>query len=329
MNIAEIAKMAGVSSAAVSRYFNQGYVSEEKREAIRKVVEETGYRPSVQAQMLRTKKTKMIGVIVPKLASESISRVVEGILSVLNKSGYQMLLAVTQNDPHKEVEYLKAFDRKQVDGVIFSGTVFWKEHHRALKAMKVPVIIVGQQLSGYCCVYHDDYHSVYEMTSRFLQAGRKNVAYLSAVHEDRAAGLERCRGFLDAVRDAGPERAEGNFLISPFSETGAYEKTAELLEKHGNIDGLICATDRMAAGAVQCLRDRGIGVPNQIRVAGHGDSLLARVLQPPLLTVHYFYEKCGAMACEMLLGRIEGKDTEIREIKLGYEIVERKTYLND
>ena len=213
--------------------------------------------------------------------------------------------------------------------MIFSGTVFWKEHHRALKAMKVPVIIVGQQLSGYCCVYHDDYHSVYEMTSRFLQAGRKNVAYLSAVHEDRAAGLERCRGFLDAVRDAGSESAEGNFLISPFSETGAYEKTAELLEKHGNIDGLICATDRMAAGAVQCLRDRGIGVPDQIRVAGHGDSLLARVLQPPLLTVHYFYEKCGAMACEMLLGRIEGKDTEIREIKLGYEIVERKTYLND
>ena len=72
MNIAEIAKRAGVSSAAVSRYFNNGYISEEKREQIRKVVEETGYRPSVQAQTLRTKKTKMIGMIVPKVASGSL-----------------------------------------------------------------------------------------------------------------------------------------------------------------------------------------------------------------------------------------------------------------
>ena len=98
MNISEIAKLAGVSSAAVSRYFNNGYISEEKKEAIRKVVEQTGYRPSVQAQTLRTKKTKMIGVIVPKVASTSIGKIVEGILSVLNESGYQMLLAVTQNN---------------------------------------------------------------------------------------------------------------------------------------------------------------------------------------------------------------------------------------
>ena len=107
MNISEIAKLAGVSSAAVSRYFNNGYISEEKKEAIRKVVEQTGYRPSVQAQTLRTKKTKMIGVIVPKVASTSIGKIVEGILSVLNESGYQMLLAVTQNNPKKELEYDK------------------------------------------------------------------------------------------------------------------------------------------------------------------------------------------------------------------------------
>ena len=102
MNVSDIAKLAGVSNSAVSRYFNHGYISQEKREAIRKVVEETGYRPSVQAQTLRTKKTNMIGVIVPKIASASIGKIVEGILSVLNKSNYQMLLAVTENDPKKE-----------------------------------------------------------------------------------------------------------------------------------------------------------------------------------------------------------------------------------
>ena len=148
MNIAEIAKRAGVSSAAVSRYFNDGYISEEKREKIRRVVEETGYRPSVQAQTLRTKKTKMIGVIVPKVASASIGRVVEGILSVLNGRKYQMLLAVTQNDPEKELEYLDAFSEKQVDGVILVATVFSARHKKVLKNMPVPVVLIGQQLSG-------------------------------------------------------------------------------------------------------------------------------------------------------------------------------------
>lgn len=88
MNIGEIAKRAGVSSAAVSRYFNNGYISEEKKEAIRKVVEETGYRPSLQAQTLRTRKTKMVGVILPKIDSAAaIGSMVAGILSVLNENG--------------------------------------------------------------------------------------------------------------------------------------------------------------------------------------------------------------------------------------------------
>ena len=103
MNIAEIAELAGVSRAAVSRYFNNGYISKEKREIIRRVVEETGYRPSAQAQTLRTKKTKMIGVIVPKLAFSSMGQIVDGVLSILNESGYQALLAAAGNKDRKSV----------------------------------------------------------------------------------------------------------------------------------------------------------------------------------------------------------------------------------
>ena len=175
MNIAEIAKRAGVSSAAVSRYFNNGYISEEKKERIRRVVEETGYRPSVQAQTLRTKKTKLVGVIVPKIASASIGRVVEGILSILNANGYQMLLAVTQNDPKKELEYLDTFRDKQVDGVVLVATVLTAEHKKTLKNMSVPTVVVGQQLSGCCCVYHDDYHASYDLSGMMLEKGRKKL----------------------------------------------------------------------------------------------------------------------------------------------------------
>lgn len=325
MNIAEIAKLAGVSNAAVSRYFNNGHISEEKREAIRKVVEETGYRPSVQAQTLRTKKTKMIGVIVPKVASGSIGRVVEGILSVLNKSGYQMLLAVTQNAPKKELEYLAAFDDKQVDGVILVATVFTAEHKRILKRLSVPVVIVGQQLSGYCCVYHDDYHAAYELTKLLLEKGRRKLGYIGAIQQDKAVGAERYRGYKDAVCELGENGLAENYVIASFTAASGYEKMAELFERCEKLDGVICATDTMAAGAVQYLREQGIEVPEEVMVAGQGDSEIVRATMPSLITVHYSYEKSGEMAVQMLMEILNQGETALKEVKLGHYIVERNS----
>ncbi len=322
MNIAEIAKRAGVSNAAVSRYFNNGYISEEKREKIRKVVEETGYRPSVQAQTLRTKKTKMIGMIVPKVASASLGRVVEGVLSILNENGYRMLLVVTQNDPEKELEYLDALDDKQVDGVILVATVFTAEHKRALKNMPVPTIIVGQQLAGHCCIYHDDYHASYELTKLFFDRGREKLGYIGAILQDKAVGSERLRGFQDAVREMGREELAAYYVTAAFTIGSGFEKAGELLEKCGDLDGILCATDTMAAGAVKYLRQQGIEVPGQILVAGQGDSDMAKVVEPPLLSVHYSYEKSGEMAARMLMEILHQGMTDVKEMKLGYYLVE-------
>lgn len=322
MNIEEIAKLAGVSRAAVSRYFNNGYISEEKREMIRKVVEETGYRPSVQAQTLRTKKTKMIGVIVPKIASASIGKVVEGILSVLNESGYQMLLAVTQNDPKKELEYLTTLNDKQVDGVILVATVLTAEHKRILKNMTVPAVLVGQKLSGQYCVFHDDYHATYDLTKLLLEKGRKKLGYIGAIQQDKAVGAERCRGFKDAVQDAGLDELAQNCVTASFTVASGYEKAKELLEKSAGLDGLICATDTMAAGAMRYMRERQISVPEQILVAGQGDSEIGRVTACPLTTVHYSYEESGRIAVQMLMEALEKGKPTLQEVKLGYYLVE-------
>lgn len=321
MNIAEIAKLAGVSSAAVSRYFNDGHISEEKREAIRKVVEQTGYRPSVQAQTLRTKKTKMIGVIVPKIASASIGKIVEGILSALNQSGYQMLLAVAQNDAQKELEYLAAFHEKQVDGVILVATVFTHEHKQMLRNITVPVVIVGQYLAGYCAVFHDDYHASYDLTKLVIEKGRKNLGYIGAMQQDQAVGAERYRGFCDAVHDTGYEELARNYVTAAFTVASGYEKTEELLEKFDGLDGIICATDTMAAGAIQYLREHDIKIPEQILVAGQGDSDIARVMEPQLMTVHYAYEESGEIAIQMLMELLGDGEKAIKEVKLGYYIV--------
>lgn len=325
MNISGIAKLAGVSPSAVSRYLNNGYLSAEKREAIRKVIEETGYRPLVQAQTLRTRKTKTVGVILPKIDSFSISNVVAGIHSVLEERGFQILLADTRNSPEKEVRYLDAFDDQRVDGVILIATVFTPQHLALLRSSRVPVVIVGQQLAGMPCVYHDDYHAFYDMTSLVLSRGCRTLGYLGVLPQDKAVGQERSRAYQDALRDAGLEEQAGHTALADFSIASGQAAAQKLWEAHGPLDALICATDNIAAGALQYLKSRGVQVPRQTRLTGHGASSLCGVTSPTITTIRYFYEESGANAASLLLERLENPDVPAKEIKLGYAIVENES----
>ncbi|SER44766.1 LacI family DNA-binding transcriptional regulator [Lachnobacterium bovis] len=326
MNIREIAELAGVSRAAVSRYFNDGYLSDEKKEAIKRVVEETGYKPLLQAQTLRTKKTKMIGIIMPKLASSALGHVINGILSVLNDSGYKCILADTQNEVEKELEYLKSFDQNQVDGVIFIATIDTPKHHELIKKIGVPVVVVGQDFRGVCSIYHDDFNATKELTNLILSKGRKNIAYIGVTERDISAGKNRHDGFCQAIKEN--NNAHMEYYIGDFSRKAGEEGAKALLEKNPDIDAFICATDTIALGVYKYIKDCKKIIPNDILVAGHGDSNFSDMVSPELTTVRYFFEESGVKAAKQLLSLMRRKDNDkskLLEIKMGYEIVERNS----
>ena len=323
MNIADIARLAGVSNAAVSRYFNNGYISDEKREAIRKVVEETGYRPSVQAQTLRTKKTRMIGVIIPKIASFSVGSVVTGINEVLSANQYHMLLADTTNDPKKELEYLNVFKDKQVDGVILVATVLTAEHKKMLKNMKVPVVVVGQRYAGGCCVYHDDFHCMYDMAKLFVSKGCKKLGFISAPHSDKSVGLSRYQGVCAAIQEE--SEVELYHAMGDFTMESGYEKARELMELCGQIDGIICATDTMSLGALRYLREGNYRMPEEVMLSGQGNYQYTNVTYPTITTIQFSYEESGSLGAEMLLDLLNKKNTISKEVMLGYHIIEKES----
>lgn len=124
MTISDIARMAGVSSAAVSRYLNGGPLSAEKRAAIHLVIEKTGYAPDAAAQTLRTGKVNQIGVITPNISSQSVGQMITGISQELDASRYLMLLVNTELRQDRELNYLAAMQRNYVAGVILMGTVY-------------------------------------------------------------------------------------------------------------------------------------------------------------------------------------------------------------
>ena len=320
MNINEIARLAGVSRATVSRYLNNGYVSEEKKKVIRQVIEETGYQPSSQAQMLRTKKTKLVGVILPKINSNTISREVAGISDILTKKGYQIILANTNNDIEEELKYLSLFKDNQVDGVIFIATILTQKHKKMLKEYKVPIVLLGQLLEGYPCIYQDDYKAAAKLTEQMAESG-KHFGYITVTDQDEAVGQRRRAGVEETLQKLEKELKPECVKCGDFTVESGHRMTAELFQENPNLDTVICATDTMAAGAVRYLREHGKKVPEDILVAGHGDSEIARVITPPIPTVHFSYEKSGEMAVEMLIEMMGQGETAVREVKLGYSLI--------
>ena len=326
MNINEIAKIAGVSRATVSRYLNNGYVSEEKREIIRRVIEETGYQPSSQAQMLRTKKTKLVGVILPKIDSNTISREVAGISDILMKMGYQLILANTNNSIEEELKYLALFKDNQVDGVIFIATILTKLHRDMLKNYKVPIVLLGQHLEGYPCIYQDDYKAAVNLTEQMVMTGCK-FGYMTVTDKDEAVGKERMSGGKDTLARNKIELDEHCVKCGAFTLESGYKKAEELFRENPDIDTLICATDTMAVGAVNWLKEKGYKIPEQVQVAGMGDSFLGKIIEPKLTTVHFYYKTSGMEAAKMLVDLMESENLSVqKEIKMSCKVILRESH---
>lgn len=316
MNIGEIAELAGVSRATVSRYLNDGYVSEEKKARIQQVIQQTGYTPSAQAQMLRRGRTNLIGVIVPKISSEAVSRMVDGITITLEQAGYHVLLGNTDLDIKKELEYLDIFQTHQVDGILFVGTQFPRKHLQRMKQVRVPIVVLGQHLSGYSCVYHDDFGAARDLTANLIDAGCKHIAYLGVDTKDEAAGGMRRKGYLEALAQAGIPMREELMMEGAFAFEAGYAHMQALYQKYPEIDGVFCATDNIATGAMCWLKEQGIALPQQVKVCGVGDSRLARLVTPSLTSSHYHYKTGGIESAKILLDAIREKNPVVREVKL-------------
>ncbi len=325
MNIIDIARLAGVSKSTVSRYLNDGYVSEDSRKKIQDVIDETGFVPSTYGKTLRTKKTNLIGVILPKISSETISKIVGGISEEISDVDYNIILGNTDLNIEKEIEYLNIFRNKNVDGVIFVATIITERHLEIIKQMKVPIIIVGQNIEGYLCVYHSDYEAAYEMTNYLIENNHKKIAYIGTNDEDISTGINRKNGYINCLKDNSIAYDESLIKNANFSQQYGYEKARELLNSNKDIDAIFCATYTMSLGVLSYLRENNIKVPDDISLCAIGDSKFSNLITPSITTVQYFYKESGIKSTKMLLDILSGrcKKENLESVKLGYNFLKR------
>lgn len=319
MTMKELARLAGVSPSAVSRYLNGGSLSPEKKKIIQRAIDKTGYQPDLAAQMLRTRTTDLVGLIVPKLDSESVSRLAAGATAVLSAEGYLCQFGVSENNPDRELSYLQLFQNRSLAGIILMGTVLTPQLEAFLQTAAIPVVVAGQCFKGVSCVYHDDFGAAKELCRLVLQRGRRKLACISAVEQDAAAGLARRLGVQAAMQEAGLDPEALPVEISGFEVEGGRAAMERLLERAPDLDAVLCATDRMAFGAMQALERAGKRLPEDVSVTGIGDSGICELVRPHLTTAHFYYRTCGETAARLLVERINNPGP-IQQTMLSYTI---------
>ena len=329
LNIIDIAKLAGVSKSTVSRYLNNGYVSVEARDKIKRVLDETGFTPQRQAKGMRTKKTNLIGVIVPKISSETPARVVEGITEVLSCNGYDILIANTNLSIEKELEYLNIFKSNQVDGIIFMATKVTDKHIEVIKNLEVPIVVVAQDIENSPSVYFDEFQATEDITNYLIKKGHEKIAYIGVYEEDKAVGLYRKQAYIKTLKNNNIKINYENIKIGDFNEKSGYRLAKEIMEGEENPTAIVAVTDNLALGAIEYLIDNGYKIPEDIAVVGMGDSKISRVITPKLTTVHYHYKTAGRKSAEIILYEldrsIEKDKSMIKKVKLNCLLVERNS----
>lgn len=326
MNIIEIAKLAGVSKSTISRYLNDGYVSAENRAKIQDVIKSTGYIPLRRAKTLRTKKTNLIGVIVPKISTETTSRVIEGISDEISKCGYDLLIANTNLNINKEMEYLNIL-KNQVDGIIFMATKIIDKHIKIMEGIEIPIVVVSQNIKEYPSIYYDDYNASKDVVEQLLVNGYRKIAFIGVYEDDIAVGYERKRGYINALEENKIKLNEKLIQIGDFSIESGYELCKRLMEDHEKPDAIFATTDNIAVGAIEYLLEAGYKIPKDIGIWSIGDSKISRVVTPKLNTVHYYYKTSGKNSGEIIMSLIDNnvkssKNVD-KKIKLGYRLITR------
>ncbi|KGX89547.1 LacI family DNA-binding transcriptional regulator [Pontibacillus marinus] len=322
--INDIAKMANVSRTTVSRALNNsGYVSEDVRKKIMSIVEETGYMPSVSAKSLRTKRSGVIGIILPRISTETASRLVNGINDVLSKQGFQILLTDTELQKDKEIEYIRLLKSRQVDGIILSATNINDELLQTIQDVDLPFVSLGQDFPGVTSVVYDDYAASVDVTNMLIQKGYDKIAFIGVGEEDPSVGYERKQAYLQTMAKHDLPVQDHWVETGDFSIESGYEGMKRILQNHdAQPNAVFAVTDRMAIGAMEYLKEQGYKIPEDVAVTGIGASVMSKYVSPSLTTVDYFNKEAGEEAARALLGQLQGKNTS-KKIKNSYRLILR------
>ena len=331
ITIKDVAKQAGVSISTVSRVINDSKpVTDEVKQRVLDVIKETGYIPNPLARSLVTKKSQLIGVIVPELSDSFVNEILNGIEEVAKMYNYDILLANTYSNREQELKSINLLRAKQVEGMVMISWRVEEEHVDYIQNCGMPATYISKTARNY------DIHTVstsnkkatYDMTKYLVSKGHEKIAFIMTSKDDTVLEMERLSGYEDALSENNIKLDKTLIKNGGTTYETGYESMKELLD-----DGIIphaafVTGDEAAIGAINAICDAGYKVPEDISVAGFNDVKIAKMYRPKLTTVYQPLYDMGAVAMRMVIKMINKEPLENKKIELPYRIVERESVID-
>ncbi|MFD0200636.1 LacI family DNA-binding transcriptional regulator [Saccharothrix carnea] len=323
--IADVAALAGVSVAAVSKVVNgKGGISAPTRERVLTAASKLQWTPSAAAVALRSAKTRAIGMVAkrsPDLLSADphFTLLISGIESELSPLGYGLLHIVGEEPSAEEAAYRRLADERRVDGVVLTESRIGDTRFELLRTLGVNTVLIGtpwraDPVPSVQATGPD--HGIRAAVDHLVGHGHRRVAYVSGP-EDRVHTLYRRRVFEDAL--AAHDLAPSHSVVSDFTAAGAVDAIGGLLADRRRPTAVLFANDSMAVAGMSAARRLGVDVPGELSVVGHDDLPLGELVYPQLTTVRQDLVGLGRAAARVLLaslGEVEGAPVDIRPPEL-------------
>lgn len=325
-SIKDIASRANVSISTVSRIINNSkYVAPELVERVNSIIEETGYTPDQIARSMVTKKTKLIGVIIPDISQRFYSTLLSGIEEVTSTYDYNILICNINENLEKEYKYLNILKSMRADGIIIMHEKFSPKVENFLSTVKVPIVLssVKSRNLNALSVNIDDCKASYDAVEHLIKLGHKKIAMIGGDMEDITTGKNRFAGYRQVLQDHGVEYNKAYFRIGNFRIDDGYKAMEGILKAPVRPTAVFVVSDEMAIGAVNCITDKGLTVPGDISVIGFDDIDLASVVKPKLTTVHQPIKEIGRMSAELLINQLENKSINVKEVVINHSLILR------
>ena len=323
LSIRDIAEMAGVSVATVSRVINNnGRFSEETRTRVQKIIDDNGYVTNMAARSLRSSKSGNIGLIVPDISNDFFSTLAYHTERELEPHGFSVFVCNTNNDPQREKAYFKTLTSKLVDGIICISGLHALDGDIVPK--NLPVVCVDrnpEHALDIPAVHSNEQLGMELATQELIDNGCRRIVFIAG-HAADYKNDERRWGYQAALVSKGIEVDENLMLSVTGQKTSMIESEQlinELLDRGIPFDGIAASSDHSAVGALHALQAHQIDVPQEVKITGFDDSIYSRLTSPQITTVHRYPKQMAKAGCEALLSLLKGESvtgTELIPVKL-------------
>lgn len=328
VTIKDVAKQAGVSISTVSRVINNSKpVTDEVKQRVLEVIRRTGYIPNPLARSLVTKKSQLIGVIVPEVSDSFVNEMLDGIEEVAKMYDYEILLANTYSDKEQEMKSLNLLRAKQIEGIVMISNKIDNDHIEYINSLSIPATYISKTAREYDINSVDisNKNATYDMTKYLIDKGHKEIAFIMTSKDKTILERERLSGYEKAIIENNLKLDEKLIRYAGIEYEDGYESMMELLDENIVPQAVFVTGDEAAIGAINALNDRGYSVPDDVSVAGFSDVKIARIYRPKLTTVHQPLYDIGAVAIRMVIKLINNESLDEKKVELPYRIIERES----